>query len=295
MATPNDPEPIRAVGFIGLGDQGGPCREPSPSLASASTSGPRRPASLRALDGVPCVAHSSAADLAGACDLLSLPLNDDRDVLDVLDRQGVLQALKPGTPVVNHGTGDPNDNRRIASMLAAAGFMYLDAPVSGGRPAAIARTLTTMVGGDESTFARCEPVFAAFSGKCAYMGRSGNGQMTKLLNNALTMTNLKNVSDVFSLAERLGVDLAAFYGVVSASSGSSRILEALPQLTVALASHLQVLMKKDVEHFADGIRSNGQDPTGLRERGLAGALELVDVVRLLTEAQRSSRPATAAP
>lgn len=255
----------------------------------------RRPASLKALEGVPHVAHASAAELAGACELLCLTLNDDRDVLDILNNQGVLQALKTGTPVVNHGTGDPNENRRIASMVAAAEIMYLDAPVSGGRPAAIARTLTTMVGGDEPNFARCAPVFATFSSKCAYMGRSGNGQMTKLLNNALTMTNLKNVVDVFTLATHLDVDLADFYGVVRVSSGSSRILEALPQMTVELASHLQVLMKKDIEHFANGIRSNDQDPTDLRDRGLAGVRGLVDVVRLLTNVQSTSRPPSAAP
>ncbi len=42
-------------------------------------------------------------------------------------------------------------------------------------------------------------------------------------------------------------------------------------MTETLASHLQVLMKKDIEHFADGVRSTGQDPTDLRDRGLAGS------------------------
>jgi len=289
MADSANRPPIQRVGFIGLGDQGGPM---AIAIADAGFNlhvWARRQASLDVLDGVPHVAHASPDELVRACDILSLVLNDDRDVSDILGGPGVFDVLKPGAVVVNHGTGDPNENRRIASMLAAAGVMYLDAPVSGGRPAAVARTLTTMVGGDESAYQRCLPVFTAFSGKCAYMGRSGNGQMTKLLNNALTMTNLKNVVDVFTLAQGLGVDLCDFYGVIRASSGSSRILEALPQMTETLASHLQGLMKKDIEHFADGVRSHGNDPTDLRDRGLAGALGLVEVVGLLAHARSASR------
>ncbi|RYG55252.1 MAG: NAD(P)-dependent oxidoreductase, partial [Alphaproteobacteria bacterium] len=173
-----------------------------------------------------------------------------------------------------------------AYRWAATGIMYLDAPVSGGGVAAAARTLTTIAAGDEVTYLRCRPVFLAFSANTAYMGRSGNGQMTKLLNNALTMSNLKNVVDVFSLAQRLDLNLTDFYKVVGASSGGSRILDALSQMTEELAAHLQLLMMKDIEHFADGVRANDQDPTELRARGLAGALGLVDVVGLLAHAQK---------
>lgn len=273
------------VGFIGLGDQGGPMAVAVAEGGFALHVWARRPASFGVLAGVPHIAHQGPAELAAACDIFCLCLNDDTDVWDVLHHPGVLQALKVNSIVVNHGTGDPDENRRIASTLAAAGFAYLDAPVSGGRPAAVARTLTTIVGGDELAFRRCLTVFETFSGKCAYMGRSGNGQMTKLLNNALTMTNLKNVVDVLRLAHHLEFDIASFYDVIHASSGSSRILESLGQMTEPGAEHLQVLMKNDIEHFAEGVRSSGQDPTELRNRGFAGASGLAEVVALLNHAR----------
>jgi hypothetical protein len=105
--------------------------------------------------------------------------------------------------VVNHGTGDPGENVKIAESLRSLGASYLDAPVSGGGPGAKARTLTTFVGGDQGPFERCSPVFATFSTRVSRMGPVGSGQMTKLLNNAMTMSNLKNAVDLVRLAQQL--------------------------------------------------------------------------------------------
>ena len=118
-------------------------------------------------------------------------------------------ALRPGLIVVNHGTGDPGENREIAEHLAGKRVAYLDAPVSGGGAGARARTLTTMAGGDCKAYKKCEPVFATFSGTVAYMGPSGSGQVTKLLNNAMTMSNLDNAVDLIRLVSRLGMDVQA--------------------------------------------------------------------------------------
>jgi 3-hydroxyisobutyrate dehydrogenase-like beta-hydroxyacid dehydrogenase len=189
--------------------------------------------------------------------------------------------------VINHGTGDPDENGRIAFHLRSAGTWFLDAPVSGGRPGAIARNLTTMVGGDRPAFEQCHTVFQAFSRKVAYMGPSGSGQLAKLLNNALTMTNLKNVVDVFSLAEKLELDTEMLRDVVLASSGSSAVLEALgTAITPQIAAHLQGLMRKDIEHFAEGIRHKEFDPEELRTRGVGGAEGLTKVIDLVTADQR---------
>ena len=269
------------VGFIGLGDQGGPMARAIGEAGFALHVWARRPASLEVLADVPHVAHASVVELGEVCDMVSLVLTDDQDIWDILDKQGLLKALKPGAIVVNHGTGDPAENARLAAYLGERGHPFLDAPVSGGRPGAVARTLTTIVGGDEAALERCRPVFATFSRKIAYMGPTGAGQMAKLLNNALTMTNLKNAVDVFTLANRLGVNVAALYDMVAVSSGSSAILEALATFTPELAAHLQGLMRKDIEHFADGVRRHNLDPTKLRDWGLSGADGLVEIVSLL--------------
>src|SRR6201988_2325740 len=128
-----------------------------------------------------------------------------------------------------------------------------------------------MVGGEQSAFDRCRPIFDSFSRKVAHMGPVGTGQLAKLLNNPLTMTNLNNAADAFGLARRLGIDLPQFQDLVAVSSGSSAILQAIgTQIDALAAAHVQSLMRKDIEHFADAIRDRRVEPSELRARGLGG-------------------------
>lgn len=288
MSPPDTQAAPPAVGFIGLGDQGGP-------MATAIAEGgfplhvwARRPQSLAGLGPVAYIVHDTPAALGERCDIVAMCLNDDKDLLDVLDNRGLLAALKPGSIVVNHGTGEPEANRQIAARLQAQGIGFLDAPVSGGRPGAVSRILTTIVGGDAAVLARCTPVFSTFSRKVAHMGPSGSGQLTKLLNNALTMTNLDNLVSVAGLVDKLGMNFAPFVDMLAHSSGSSAILEALQGFTPELAMHLQGLMHKDIGHFSDEMISTGLDARELYERGMRGASGLAGVVGMLVESRKLS-------
>jgi hypothetical protein len=110
-----------------------------------------------------------------------------------------------------------------------------------------------MAGGDRKAYDRCKPVFATFSRGVAYLGPAGSGQVTELLNNAMTMSNLGNAS-----LRALGRDV-----------------------TSEIAPHIQGLMSKDVEHFADAIRGYGLASQPLHDRALAGASGLAEAVGLL--------------
>jgi 3-hydroxyisobutyrate dehydrogenase-like beta-hydroxyacid dehydrogenase len=114
------------------------------------------------------------------------------------------------------------------------------------------------------------------------MGPSGSGQVTKLLNNAMTMSNLDNAVDLIRLVSLLGMDVQAVIDVIDVSSGGSAVLRALgSDVTPQSAPHIQGLMRKDIEHFADAIRACGLDPQPLHDRGLAGASGLAEAVALL--------------
>src|ERR1700757_4118413 len=276
-------QPTARVGFIGLGDQGAPMARAIGDSGFELHVWARRPQSLETLTGIPHTVHDSPASLAAAVDILELCLRDDRDIWQVLGTPGVEDALRPGLIVVNHGTGDPGENREIAGHLAGKRVAYLDAPVSGGGAGARERTLTTMAGADRTAYQKCEPVFAAFSRTVAYMGPSGSGQVTKLLNNAMTMSNLGNAVDLIRLLSGLGMDVQAVIDVIDVSSGGSAILSILgsDDVTPEIAPHIQGLMRKDIEHFADAIRACGLDPRPLHDRGLAGASGLAEAVGLL--------------
>ncbi|MFJ9732695.1 NAD-binding protein [Streptomyces sp. NPDC101171] len=114
------------------------------------------------------------------------------------------------------------------------------------------------------------------------MGPVGAGQFTKLFNNALTITNMKNAEDVLRLAAQVGLDIPALVAVVSASSGGSAALRSLGHdITPELAEHVHVLMDKDMRHFANAVRARGGDPAQVLQRGLAGAAGLVEAAWLV--------------
>ncbi|MET0934234.1 MAG: NAD(P)-dependent oxidoreductase [Mycetocola sp.] len=273
------------VGFVGLGDQGAPMARAVAESRFPLHVWARRVASLDAVAGLPHDIDPSLAALGAASDIVLLVLRDDDDIEGVLTVGGLLDAMRPGSVLVNHGTGDPQVALRFAALAAAQDVAFLDAPVSGGGPGAEARTLTTIVGGGRDAFAIAEPVFDTFSSSVVYMGASGAGQQAKLLNNALTMTNLRNAEEVFAIASRTGVDIAALQRLLATSSGGSFIIQALGrQITPALAPHLQGLMRKDIEHFADALGRLGMDVADLRKRGLAGAEGLTTVTELLDSA-----------
>ncbi|MER6121930.1 NAD(P)-dependent oxidoreductase [Streptomyces sp. NPDC001795] len=283
---------ISRVGFIGLGDQGGPMAEAIGEHGFELHVWARRSASLAAVERVPHTVHGSVADLGASAELIGLCLRDDADIWEILDGQGLLAAIAPGTIIVNHGTGDPAEAVRIAEHVARAGGGYLDAPVSGGSPGARARTLTTFTGGTQDVFDRARPVFDTFSGTVTLMGPVGAGQFTKLFNNALTITNMKNAEDVLGLASRVGLNLPALIDVINTSSGGSSALRALGgDITPELAEHVHLLMEKDMHHFADAVRgAGGDDPSEVLERGLAGAAGLVGAARLVARAREAAVP-----
>ncbi|MFE3164207.1 NAD(P)-dependent oxidoreductase [Streptomyces sp. NPDC059224] len=280
---------ISRVGFIGLGDQGGPMAEAIGERGFALHVWARRQASLSAVERVPHTVHGTVAELGASTELIGLCLRDDADVWDVLDGHGLLAAITPGTIIVNHGTGDPAEAVRLGEHVAQAGGVYLDAPVSGGSPGARARTLTTFAGGSEDAFEMARPVFDTFSDTVTLMGPVGGGQLAKLFNNALTITNMKNAEDVLGLAAQAGLDLPALIDVINASSGGSAALRSLGRdLTPELAEHVHLLMEKDMHHFADAVRAGGGgDPSEVLRHGLAGAAGLVGTARMIARARQT--------
>jgi 3-hydroxyisobutyrate dehydrogenase-like beta-hydroxyacid dehydrogenase len=281
------PRPV--VGFIGIGDQGAPMAQAISEAGYTLHVWARRPESLAALGAAPFVAEPTVEALGRACEIVSLCLRDDPDLWDVLDNQGLLAAMKPRSIIVNHGTGDPRESEIVSAHVARAGCVFLDAPVSGGRPGAEARCLSTFVGGESGAFDRCQPLFRSFSASVEHMGGPGRGQLTKLLNNALTTTNTQNANDVLAIAEGLGFDLGVFGRVMAHGSGNSAALQnALRIVPSEVVEHLQRLMRKDMEHFAVAVRSYGIDPTDVYHRGVAGVDGLSGTAALVRSDRRAS-------
>ena len=151
------PGRLAPIGFIGLGDQGLPM-----AVAVAEAGYPlhvwaRRASSLDHLGQISHVRHATIATLASACEVVTLCVGTDDDVFEIVE-SGLLAGLRGGSIIVNHGTGTPRNALRLSELCASVGVTVLDAPVSGGRAGAEAKTLTTMIGGPLASVEHCEPL-----------------------------------------------------------------------------------------------------------------------------------------
>ncbi|MBT2585593.1 NAD(P)-dependent oxidoreductase [Arthrobacter sp. ISL-95] len=277
------------VGWVGLGDQGAPMARAIAEAGFELNVWVRRESSLTALDGLPYVRHKTLAALGAASNIVGLCLREDSDIEEILTSGGLLKSLARGTVLINHGTGLPDYAQSITLRAASAGVLVLDAPVSGGRPGAEARRLTTIVGGPREALETARPVLETFSQKIAYMGPAGCGQNGKLINNALLMMNQKNVQDILALGRNLSLDLGALSELLLSGTGRSFALEALSgAVTVNNAEHLKVLQIIDMEIFADAMKGLGQDVTTIDDYARAGADGLPYAAQLMAVSTKQS-------
>lgn len=270
-----------AIGFIGLGDQGAPIAQAVADAGYPLHVWARRPASLEALDGRPFTAHSSPAELAAAVDVLALCVREDSDIFDLVENQGLLEHMRRGAVLVNHGTGLPTAAHRLQRLAEPHGISVIDAPVSGGRTVALARELTTIVGGDEAVVKQLLPVFGTFSKKVVHVGAAGAGQYGKLFNNAVMMMNHQNLLEALTVARELGLPLAPLLEVLESGSAASFALSAFgPSITSSNAAHLSELELVDMDLFAAATENMGHERDVVVARAVSGARQLPELTGL---------------
>ncbi len=269
------------IGFVGLGDQGAPMAvaiaERFPLHVWA-----RRETSYQSIAGSPAMRHANVAELASSVQILCVCLRTDEDLHALLG--DALGAMRPGSILINHATGDPNEAKHFAALCKERKLGFIDAPVSGGRPGAISRSLTCFVGSEDDTLAACETVLASHSSHIVHMGKPGSGQAAKLCNNALTVSNLRNIVEVFAIADRMGVAPSRLKEAFAHSSGGSFILDALgSKITPAIAAHIAQLNRTDVAEFAAAAERSGCDAGTIADWAYGGAEGLEALVGQLEE------------
>jgi 3-hydroxyisobutyrate dehydrogenase-like beta-hydroxyacid dehydrogenase len=158
--------------------------------------------------------------LAEGSDVLTLCLFDDGQVRNVLFDEGALSAMHPGSTLVIHTTGSPELAREIGRK-APTGVGVLDAAFSGGQDAALAGELTIMVGGNAEAVEQVRPLLSTYARLIHHAGALGSGQMTKLLNNLLFATNLRNAAELLKIGEAQGFEPAQLARLIQSCSGAS--------------------------------------------------------------------------
>ena len=167
-------------------------------------------------------ALASPAEVAGQSDIVISMVVDGAQVASILlGEGGAIEAARPGLLCVDMSTIAPPDTRRIGAALRERGASLLDAPVTGSAPRAEEGSLTIMAGGETADFERARPVLEVLGRVIVHVGELGQGEMLKLINNALGAANAAAAAEALVLASTTGIDLDALVEVVGAGSGGS--------------------------------------------------------------------------
>jgi len=174
------------AGFIGLGTMGAPMARNILAKGHELVVFDVVPQSMSSVTLAGARAAASPRDVAQRADFIITMLPDSPDVERVAaGPDGILAGIRAGSVYIDMSTIDPATTRRIGAQVRAKGAEMIDSPVGKTADAAVAGTLTLMVGGDAAVIARCRPLLDCMGTDFFHCGELGAGQTMKLLNNLL--------------------------------------------------------------------------------------------------------------
>ncbi len=218
--------PLR-VGFIGTGLIGTPLVERLLECGVAVTVWNRTAAKLSPLVTAGAVAAESARALAQHTDVICLCLTDTRAVDDVLfGETGIAAVMRDEQWIVDFSSIAPDATVTMAQRLReACGAHWVDAPVSGGLPAARAGKLIVFAGGEVEDLTRSAPIFDALSVRVTHMGSQGAGQLAKSCNQMIVGCNLVVIAEMLAFANAAGIDANNLPGALAGGFADSLPLQ----------------------------------------------------------------------
>jgi 3-hydroxyisobutyrate dehydrogenase-like beta-hydroxyacid dehydrogenase len=228
----------------------------------------RRPESLEPYRGTAARFASTIAELGRQAEHVGVCVVNDDDVRQVCGE--LIAVMAPGARIAIHSTIHPETARQVERDAALRGIRVIDAPVSGGSPAAEIGALTVMLGGDPEVIARARPVFETFGRLIVRLGEVGAGQHAKLINNALLAANMGVADAALAAGGALGLGREALVELLQASSGRSFGLEVRARMpTPGAFSHGAALLAKDVRLLGEVMEPADADFRRIRDAGTA--------------------------
>ncbi len=144
----------------------------------------------------------------------------------ILGEGGVLEGASSGSVVIDMSSIAPGSSQKIAAACEAQGVSFLDAPVSGGEPGAIAGTLAIMVGGKKDVFDAHLELLGVMGASIVLCGDYGAGNTTKLANQIIVAVNIEAVGEALTLASKAGLDPNVVFDAIKGGLAGSNVLNA---------------------------------------------------------------------
>jgi 3-hydroxyisobutyrate dehydrogenase len=180
----------------------------------------------RPLAGAGARVASTPREAAGAVDMVIGMVTDDPASRELwLGANGALAGVARGTLLIESSTLSTEWVRELGAAAAAAGCEFLDAPVSGSKPQAIAGELNFLVGGSAEAVEKARPAFAAMGRSVVHAGPSGSGALLKLINNFMTGVQMVSLAEAMALIEKSGLDQARALEVLTTGAPGSPIVK----------------------------------------------------------------------
>ena len=252
------------VGFIGTGRMGAPMVGRLVNAGHEVRALSRTPEKASAVEHLGASVVNDPVAVAEGADAVIVCVFTDDQVREVCLADSLVAAMSPDAVLVVHTTGSP----RTAQSIAALGVDVVDAPVSGGPHDVAAGRVTLFVGGEDDAVKRVRPLLSSYGDPVLHVGRTGSGQLVKLINNALFAAQLGLVAEGVRLGGVLGIPEPALLEALTHGSAGSRALGNIARAGSAAAF---------IDAVGDFI---GKDVAVVRETvaGLGGDLGALDDV-----------------
>jgi 3-hydroxyisobutyrate dehydrogenase len=271
---------MSTIGFIGLGNMGGPMAKNLLNAGHQVQVFDLVEASMASVVAEGGTASKSAADAVRGADLVisMLPASKHVEALYLGDA-GLITQLDADTLIIDCSTIAPESARKVAAAAAEASFDMIDAPVSGGVGGAVGGTLTFMVGGSSKALDIARPLLEIMGKNIFHAGDAGAGQVAKVCNNMLLAVLMTGTAEALQLGVNNGLDPAVLSEIMQKSSGGNWALEvynpfpgvmpSAPASNDYAGGFLVDLMIKDLGlAMASALETGSSTPMGALARNL---------------------------
>ncbi|MBM6684397.1 2-hydroxy-3-oxopropionate reductase [Faecalicatena contorta] len=214
------------AGFIGLGIMGRPMAK---NLLKAGVELLVTDLNQEAVADVVAAGAKAAsyAQIGEECGTVFIIVpNGDITKSILFDEGGVASTIKEGSIVCDMSSVTPVESKECYERLKSKGVGFVDAPVSGGEPGAVAGTLAIMAGGEEKDFEALKPYFDIMGSSALLIGEAGSGSVTKLANQIIVNNTIAVVSEAFVMAVKAGADPVKVYEAIRGGLAGSAVLDA---------------------------------------------------------------------
>jgi len=217
----------KALGFIGLGVMGFPMAGhlsmQNKNIFVFNRTNEKSKAWNKKYNGTIC---NSLEDVAKSSDVIILCVGNDNDVRKIICGDcGIINHLKQGSIIVDHTTTSAELSEEMSKLLSTKNISYIDAPVSGGEAGAQKGQLSIMAGGNKESYDLIKKILASYSKHTKYMGPSGSGQLTKMVNQICIAGLIQALAEGINFSKKVGLNSADVLEVVSKGAAQSWQME----------------------------------------------------------------------